>query len=79
MNLPLSLPSPPLPAGERVAEGREGDSDRFKVPMHGCKAEGALYELLHLAGGGTVTGLCDGASVVLSVRVSPCSLAVKCA
>jgi len=46
MNLPLSLPSPPLWAGERVAEGRErGDSDQFMVPMHGKNGVGAFHVL----------------------------------
>src|SRR5882672_8928561 len=48
MNLPLSLPSPPLWAGKRVAEGRErGDPRRFMVPMHGIEVVGALHEPTH--------------------------------
>ncbi len=45
MNHPLSLPSPPLWAGERVAEGRErGIQTGSMAPMHGTKAVGAFHE-----------------------------------
>jgi hypothetical protein len=41
MNRPLSLPSPPLRAGERVAEGRERGL-RFMVPMQALIKESRL-------------------------------------